>query len=209
MTTIPIYDRTGAEVGTYEIDPAELAPRINKQLLHDAAVMYQANQRQGTARSKTRGEVAGSTKKMYRQKGTGNARAGHRRSGVRRGGGHIHAVRNRDYSYRLPRKALRAATRMAIAAKIRSGGLVVIDQLVFDAPRTKEMFGILKALKLSEQSTLVTTDGYDANVYKSARNIARVTISPVAELNVLNVLQPKRMLVTKAALDTLRQKAAS
>lgn len=209
MTTIPIYDRNGAEVGTYEIDPAELAPRINKQLLHDAAVMYQANQRQGTARSKTRGEVAGSTKKMYRQKGTGNARAGHRRSGVRRGGGHIHAVRNRDYSYRLPRKALRAATRMAIAAKIRSGGLVVIDQLVFDAPRTKEMFGILKALKLSEQSTLVTTDGYDANVYKSARNIARVTISPVAELNVLNVLQPKRMLVTKAALDTLRQKAAS
>jgi large subunit ribosomal protein L4 len=209
MTTIPIYDRNGAEVGTYEIDPDELAPRINKQLLHDAAVMYQANQRQGTARSKTRGEVAGSTKKMYRQKGTGNARAGQRRSGVRRGGGHIHAVRNRDYSYRLPRKALRAATRMAIAAKIRSGGLVVIDQLVFDAPRTKEMFGILKALKLSEQSTLVTTDGYDANVYKSARNIAQVTISPVAELNVLNVLQPKRMLVTKAALDTLRQKAAS
>lgn len=209
MTTLPIYDRTGAEVGTYEIDPAELAPRINKQLLHDAAVMYQANRRQGTARSKTRGEVAGSTKKMYRQKGTGNARAGSRRSGIRRGGGHIHAVKNRDYSYRLPKKAIRAATRMAIAAKIRSGGLVVIDQLVFDAPRTKEMFGILKALRLSEQSTLVTTDSYDANVYKSARNIARVTISPVAELNVLSVLQPRRMLVTKAALDTLRQKAAS
>jgi large subunit ribosomal protein L4 len=209
MTTLPIYDRSGAEVGTYEIDPAELAPRINKQLLHDAAVMYQANRRQGTARSKTRGEVAGSTKKMYRQKGTGNARAGSRRSGIRRGGGHIHAVKNRDYSYRMPKKAIRAATRMAIAAKIRSGGLVVIDQLVFDAPRTKEMFGILKALRLSEQSTLVTTDSYDANVYKSARNIARVTISPVAELNVLSVLQPRRMLVTKAALDTLRQKAAS
>lgn len=209
MTTLPIYDRNGVEVGTYEIDPAELAPRINKQLLHDAAVMYQANRRQGTARSKTRGEVAGSTKKMYRQKGTGNARAGSRRSGIRRGGGHIHAVKNRDYSYRLPKKAIRAATRMAIAAKIRSGGLVVIDQLVFDVPRTKEMFGILKALRLSEQSTLVTTDGYDANVYKSARNIARVTISPVADLNVLSVLQPRRMLVTKAALDTLRQKAAS
>jgi large subunit ribosomal protein L4 len=209
MTTLPIYDRNGVEVGTYEIDPAELAPRINKQLLHDAAVMYQANRRQGTARSKSRGEVAGSTKKMYRQKGTGNARAGHRRSGIRRGGGHIHAVKNRDYSYRLPKKAIRAATRMAIAAKIRSGGLVVIDQLLFNAPRTKEMFGILKALRLSEQSTLVTTDGYDANVYKSARNIARVTISPVADLNVLSVLQPRRMLVTKAALDTLRQKAAS
>jgi large subunit ribosomal protein L4 len=203
MTTLPIYDSQGVEVGSYELDPAELAPRINKQLLHEAVVMYQANRRQGTSRSKTRGEVAGSTKKMYRQKGTGNARAGHRRSGVRRGGGHIHPVRNRDYSYRMPKKAIRAATRMAIAAKIRSGALVIIDDLVFDQPRTREMFGILCALRLSGQSTLVTTAGYDPNVYKSARNIARVTVSPVAELNVLNVLTPQRVLVTKAALDVL------
>lgn len=206
MATLPIYDRNGVEVGTYELDPAELAPRISKQLLHEAVVMYQANRRQGTARSKTRGQVAGSTKKMYRQKGTGNARAGHRRSGIRRGGGHIHAVRNRDYSYRMPKKAVRAATRMAVAAKIRSGGLVIIDDLAFDEPRTKEMSGILKALRLSGQSTLVTTAGYAPNVYKSARNIDRVTVSPVAELNVLSVLQPERMLVTKAALDALRQK---
>jgi large subunit ribosomal protein L4 len=208
METLPIYDRNGVEVGTYEIDPAEFAPRISKQLLHDAVVMYQANLRQGTARSKTRGEVAGSTKKMYRQKGTGNARAGHRRSGVRRGGGHIHAVRNRDYSYRLPKKAIRAATKMAIAAKIRGGALVVIDQLAFDVPKTKEMSGILQALKLSGWSTLVTTAQYDANVYRSARNIDRVTVAPVAELNVLSVLQPQRILVTKAALDALRQKAS-
>ncbi len=209
MATLPIYDRNGVEVGTYELDPAELAPRINKQLLHEAVVMYQANRRQGTARSKTRGQVAGSTKKMYRQKGTGNARAGHRRSGIRRGGGHIHAVHNRDYSYRMPKKAVRAATRMAIAAKIRSVGLVIIDDLAFDEPRTKEMSAILKALQLSGQSTLVTTAGYAPNVYKSARNIDRVTVSPVGELNVLSVLQPERMLVTKAALDALRQKGSS
>ncbi len=209
MTTLPIYDRTGAEVGTYEIDPAELAPRINKQLLHDVVVMYQANRRQGTVRTKTRGDVAGSTRKMYRQKGTGNARAGHRRSGIRRGGGHIHALGNRDYSYRLPRKAVRAATRMAIAAKIRGGNLVVIDQLAFDAPRTKEMFGILQALRLADHSTLVATAEYDVNVFKSARNIHRVTVSPVSDLNALCVLQPRRMLVTKAALDALRQSAAS
>ena len=104
--------------GTYEIDPTLLAPHINKQLLHDVVVMYQSNQRLGTAKTKSRAEVAGSTKKMYRQKGTGNARAGSRRSGVRRGGGHIFAKRPRDWSYRLPRKAVQLATRMAMAAKI-------------------------------------------------------------------------------------------
>ena len=87
MVSLPIYDRTGAEVGKYEIDPAQLAPRISKQLLHDAVVMYQTNLRQGSVKTKSRSEVAGTTKKMYRQKGTGNARAGSRRSGIRRGGG--------------------------------------------------------------------------------------------------------------------------
>src|SRR5512147_2567199 len=117
MVRIPVYNRSGQEVGAYEIDPAELAPRISKQLLHDAVVMYQSNQRLGTARTKSRGEVAGSTKKMYRQKGTGNARAGSRRTNIRRGGGHGFAKRPRDWSYRLPRRALQTATRMAIASK--------------------------------------------------------------------------------------------
>jgi large subunit ribosomal protein L4 len=209
MVTLPIFDRSGAEVGAYEMDPAELAPRISKQLLHDVVVMYQANRRQGSARTKSRGEVAGSTKKMYRQKGTGNARAGSRRSGIRRGGGHIHAVRKRNYSYRLPRKAVRAATRMALALKISNGSMVLIDQLAFEQPRTKEMFTILKALKLNDQSTLVATAGHDVNVFKSARNIDRVSVSPVAELNALAVLQPRRILMTKAALDALRQAAAA
>ncbi len=117
MASLTVYDRTGNDVGQYEIDPAELAPRINKQLLHDAVVMYQSNLRQGTAKTKSRGEVAGSTKKMYRQKGTGNARAGSRRSGIRRGGGHIFAKRPRDWTYRLPRKAVQLATRMALASQ--------------------------------------------------------------------------------------------
>ena len=105
MADLAVFDRTGNKVGTYSISPAEIAPRINRQLLHDAVVMYQANARQGSHKTKTRGEVAGSTKKMYRQKGTGHARAGSRRSGIRRGGGHIFARRPRDYSYRMPRKA--------------------------------------------------------------------------------------------------------
>jgi large subunit ribosomal protein L4 len=168
--------------------------------------MYQASRRQGTHRTKSRGEVAGSTKKLYRQKGTGNARAGSRRSGIRRGGGHIHARRPRDYSYRLPRKAVQAATRMAIRSKLDRGQLVCVDQLSFAEPRTKEMAGVLAALRLAGQSTLVATVGYDVNVYKSARNIEQVTVSPVTELNALSVLQPRRMLVTKEALDAICRK---
>jgi large subunit ribosomal protein L4 len=144
---------------------------------------------------------------MYRQKGTGNARAGSRRSGIRRGGGHIHALQPRDYSYRLPRKAIQAATRMAIRSKIDSGSVVCVDQLAFSEPRTRDMAAVLAALKLAGESTLVATAGYDVNVYKSARNIDRVTVSPVAELNALAVLQPRRMLVTKDALDAICHKA--
>ncbi len=204
MASLPVYDRTGKEVGQYEIDPQAIAPRINKQLLHDVVVMYQANRRQGSHRSKTRGEVAGSTKKMYRQKGTGNARAGSKRSGVRRGGGHIFAKRQRDYSYRMPRKAIQLATRMALASKIIDNEMLVIDDLSFAAPATKEMATVLKALGLSGVSTLIATEALDMNVYKSARNIERVSVSPVAELNALSVLSPARILVTRKALDQIR-----
>jgi len=208
MASLPVYDMKGSEVGTYEIDPAEIAESINKQLLHDVVVMYQANARQGSNRTRSRAEVAGSTKKMYRQKGTGNARAGSRRSGVRRGGGHIFAKRPRDYTYRLPKKAVRAATRMAIAGKLQSEQVVVVDDLKFDAPKTKEMAGVLKALKLEGMSTLVTTASHDVTVYKSARNIDRVTVSAAADLNALSVLRPQRMLVTKAALDSIKSAAS-
>jgi len=206
MASLPVYDKTGSQVGTYEIDPAELAPRINKQLLHDVVVMYQANARQGTHKTKTRSEVAGSTKKMYRQKGTGNARMGSRRSGIRRGGGHIHAKRPRDYGYRLPRKAVQQATRMAMASKIQDDQVIVIDELSFEAPRTREMVGVLKALGIDETTLLVATAGHDPVVYKSARNIHRVTISPASDLNALNILKPRRLLVTRDALDAIRRR---
>ena len=208
MASLTVYNRAGAEVGKYEIDPTELAPRISKQLLHDAVVMYQSNLRLGTAKTKTRAEVAGSTKKMYRQKGTGNARAGSRRSGIRRGGGHIFAKDTRDWTYRLPRKAVQLATRMALASKIRDAEIVLIDELAFDAPKTKDMAAILKALKLDRSSLLVATAEHDLNVYKSARNIDQVTVSPVSGLNALNLLQPRRVLMTKAALDAVRARAS-
>ncbi|MBA4016753.1 MAG: 50S ribosomal protein L4 [Pirellula sp.] len=209
MASLPIYNRTGQQVGSYDIDPAAIAPNINKQLLHDVVVMYQSNQRVGTAKSKSRAEVAGSTKKMYRQKGTGNARAGGRRSPVRRGGGHAFAKRPRDWYFRLPKKAVQLATRMALASKIISEQIVVIDELKFAAPKTKEMNGILKALKIDGMSLLLATAGYDKTVYLSARNIDRVSVSPVADLNALEILMPKRLLVTREALDAIKQKSSA
>ncbi len=209
MASLPIYNRSGVEVGKYDIDTAVLAPEINKQLLHDVVVMYQSNLRQGTAKTKTRAEVAGSTKKMYRQKGTGNARAGSRRSPVRLGGGHTFAKRPRNWYFRLPKKAVQLATRMAVASQIADGNVVVIDELKLAGPKTKEMQGILKALKIAGQSLLVTTAELDKPVYLSARNIDKVTVSPVADLNALCVLMPRKVLVTKAALDAIKQKATA
>ncbi len=208
MPSLPVYNRDGQEVGKYDIEPTDVAPRISKQLLHDVVVMYQANKRLGSAKTKTRSEVAGTTKKMYRQKGTGNARAGSRRSGIRRGGGHIHAIQPRDYSYRLPKKAVKMATRMAIASKIRDEEIVVVDELKFAAPKTREMATIMKALGLTGVRTLVAIDQHDTNIYKSARNIEQVECQPVSQLNALSVLTPARVLVTTAALDEIKRRAS-
>lgn len=205
MATLPVYDESGSEVGTYEIDTTQIADRVNKQLLHDAVVMYQANQRQGSHCAKTRGEVSGSTKKMYRQKGTGNARAGSKRTNVRRGGGVARTIKPRDYSYRMNRKAIQLATRMAIRSKIDDGEVVVVDQLSFEEPKTSRMAGVLKSLGLNGVTTLVATAGLDGVVYKSGRNISGVSVQPVRELNALSVLKPKRVLVTRDALDRIKE----
>ena len=204
MATLTIFDEAGGEVGTYEIDTNEIAATVNKQVLHDVGVRSQANLRPGSHNTRTRGEVAGSTKKMYRQKGTGNARAGSRRTNVRRGGGVARTVKPRDYSYRLNKKAVRLATRMAIRSKIDDGELVVVDSLGFDSPKTSRMASVLKSLGLDGTTTLVATADHDVAVYKSGRNITGVSVQPVRELNALSVLKPNRMLVTREALDKIK-----
>jgi large subunit ribosomal protein L4 len=206
---LAVYDISGKQVGSYEIDPAELAPRVSKQLLHDAVVMYQANQRQGTQKTKTRGEVAGSTRKLYKQKGTGNARAGARRSGTRRGGGHIFAKRPRDFGWRMPRKALQQAARMALASRIADDEVKLIDALPVSAPKTSVVAGMLKKLGLGERTVLVAPEKHDANLWKSARNIDGVSVAPVADLNAWSILTPRSILMTRAAIDAFRASAAS
>jgi large subunit ribosomal protein L4 len=205
---LAVYDISGKKVGSYEIDPAELAPAVNKQLLHDAVVMYQANQRQGTFRTKNRGEVAGSTKKLYRQKGTGNARAGARRSGTRRGGGHIFAKRPRDFGWRMPKKSLRAATRMALASRLADDEVKLVNGLELGAPKTAVVAKLLKSLGIAERTVLVAPAKHDDMLWKSARNIDGVSVSPVGDLNAWSLLQPRAVLMTTAAIDAFRASVA-
>ncbi|EMI40491.1 MULTISPECIES: 50S ribosomal protein L4 [Pirellulaceae] len=204
MATIPVLNASGKEVGTYEIDTAQIADRISKQLLHDVVVMYQANKRQGSHNTRTRGQVSGTNKKMYRQKGTGNARAGSKRTNVRRGGGVARTVKPRDYSYRHPKKAIKLATRMAIRSRIDDGEVVLIDGFGIESPKTSQMASVLRSLGLEGVTTLIATSEDDSVVYKSGRNIAGVCVEPVRQLNALSLLTPKKVLFTTAALDKIK-----
>jgi large subunit ribosomal protein L4 len=205
MLSIDVYNRQGETVGKVEIDPAEFGGKVNRQLLHDAVIMHLANQRAGTHSTLRRGEVAGSTRKLFRQKGTGNARAGTRRTNKRRGGGTAKGPKPRDYEYHLPKKALRAATRMALLSKFQDQEAVVVEDLDLPEAKTKQMAAVLKALKLNGTTCLVGTAGLDNKVYRSARNIAGIEVAPASQLNAYVVLRPKRLLLTRAALEELRK----
>jgi large subunit ribosomal protein L4 len=205
MLTLNVYNRQGESVGTVEVDPAEFGGEVNRQLLHDVVLMHLANQRAGTHSTLRRGEVAGSTKKLFRQKGTGNARVGPRRTNKRKGGGTAKGPKPRDYEYHLPKKAVRAATRMALLSKFQDQEALVIEDLALPEAKTKQMAGVLKALKLQDTSCLLGTAGYDPTLYKAARNIRGVEVAPTTEFNAYTVLKQKRLVLTRAALDALRK----
>lgn len=202
---VPLFSKTGEQVGTVDVDPNDFGGKISPRLMHEAVLMYEANQRAGTHSTLRRGQVSGSTKKLFKQKGTGNARVGTRRTNKRRGGGTSKGPKPRDYSYRLPKKAVRAATRMAILSKLKDNEALVIDDLGLAGFKTKEVAGILKALNLKGVTCLIGTDILDPVVYKSARNIEGVKVLPASEFNTWIVLRQKRLVLTKSALEALRQ----
>lgn len=203
---LQVVNSDGTAVGSVEIDPQELGGKINKQLLHEVVLMYLANQRAGTHSTLRRGEVAGSTKKMFRQKGTGNARIGTKRTNKRRGGGTAKGPKPRDYEYHLPKKAVRAATKMALLSKLQDNEAVIVDELKLPEAKTKAMAKILKSLKI-ETSCLIglgkSDIDEDQKVYRSARNIRGVQVSPAGQFNAYEILRPKRLVLTKAALQEL------
>jgi len=207
---LDVVNAQGQSVGSVEIDPGELGGEINKQLLHEVVLMYRANQRAGTHSTLRRGEVAGSTKKLFRQKGTGNARVGTRRTNKRRGGGTAKGPKPRDYEYHLPRKAVQAATRMAVLSKLQDQQAIIVDEIKLPEVKTRAMNGILKSIKV-ESSCLIGLGKSDIDekktVYLSARNIQGVQVLPAQLFNAYQVLRPKRLVLTKAALSELCKNA--
>jgi len=199
MMELTVYNRSGQEVDKVRVDETVLGGAVRYALLKQAIVMYQANRRQGTVKTKGRSEVAGSDKKLFRQKGTGNARVGNRRTGKRGGGGMTFAKVPRDFRQTMPRTQRRLARDSAVLAKLRKNQVVVVDGLGFAEPRTKEFAGILKNLKI-DRSCLVAVKEYDQNLYKSARNVQKVAVLPVADLNAGDICTHQRMLFTKDAL---------
>ncbi len=203
MIELPIYNQAGDKIDTFSVDESKFGGgEINKALLKQALVMYHANQRQGTVRTKARGEVAGSTRKMFRQKGTGNARTGGIRNPIKKGGGHAKQKRPKDWRQAMPKKARRLATRHAILDKVQSGNMIVIDALKFDAPKTKTVAALYKKLGI-DRTCLFALNGRDENVEKSARNIDRTTLTTVKQLNVWDVLRNRTLLMTKDGLQEL------
>src|SRR5215469_7273735 len=152
MLTVPVFNRAGERVGEESIDPAEFGGEVNKQLLHDVVLMHLANRRVGTVNTRGRADVAGSGKKLFRQKGTGNARAGAKRTNKRKGGGVAFARRNRDYRYAMPKKAVRAAVRMALLSKFQDRQALILDGLALKQPRTKEVARALRAIRRPDLS---------------------------------------------------------
>jgi large subunit ribosomal protein L4 len=196
---IPVYNLNGEVVKNIEISDQVFAVPFNQAVVHQTLVRQRANARQGTADTKTRSEVAGSGIKLYRQKHTGQARAGSRRSPLRRKGGIVFGPHPRSYEQAMPKKMRRLALRCALSAKARDGELKVVERLELDQPRTKEILRMLAALGV-DASALITTSEPQENVIKSARNIPGIKTTPANILNVLDILSYKMLLMTEAAV---------
>ena len=202
MIDIAVYNREGDEVESLHVDEDLFGSYVRLGLLKQAIVMYQANKRVGTAATRSRGMGAGTNSKMFRQKGTGNARVGARRTGKRVGGGVTFAKVMRDFGKRMPKKQRRLAADSAILAKLQSGSVVIVDDLSFEAPKTQDFVKVLGNLNI-ERSCLVTVSEYDDNLYKSARNVPKIAVMSVGDLNAGDICNKQKMLFTKDAFESL------
>jgi large subunit ribosomal protein L4 len=202
MLEVPVYNTQGQKVDTLQVDEAVFGRHVNVELVKQAVVAYHANKRQGTAATRSRGMVKGSTRKLYRQKGTGNARRGPIRTNLMKGGGVAFAKRARDFRQTLPRKMRRAALESAILAKILGRDLMVVQGLAIQSPKTAQMAEILANLQIN-RSCLLALAQRDRNIYLSSRNLADLTVRIAEELNAYDVATRRKMLVTREAMAAL------
>lgn len=203
MPKVAVYNMEGKQVGELELSDAVFGVKVNQDLMHRAVLSYLANRRQGTAAVKNRGDVSGGGRKPWRQKGTGRARQGSIRSPQWVGGGVVFGPTPRDYSWRLPKKARRAALKSALSAKAAAGDILVLDQLTVEKPKTKVMAGVFEALDV--RKPLLVTAEWDQNVELSVRNIPGAVVAKSVGLNVYDILNSEKLVMTKDAVARLEE----
>ena len=203
MANVSVYNMEGKEVGTIELNDAVFGIEVNEHLVHMAVVAQLANKRQGTQKAKTRSEVSGGGRKPWRQKGTGHARQGSTRSPQWTGGGMVFAPTPRDYTITLNKKEKRAALKSALTSRVNENKFVVVDELKFDAIKTKNFKAVMNNLKVSK--ALVVLADNDQNTVLSARNIPEVKTSLVNTINVFDILKYNTVVATKAAVASIEE----
>lgn len=203
MTSVSVFNMAGAQVGEIELNDAVFNRQINTSLMHQAVVLYLASQRRGTHAVKSRGMVSGGGKKPWRQKGTGRARVGSSRNPVWRGGGVAFGPQPRSYAFSMPRKQRRIALASALTDKVQNGNLIVLDELAFETPKTKDMISVLS--KFEAGNALVVFAGENDNAVKSARNIVGVTPVKSEGVNTYNILNHDKVIITKEAVAQLQE----
>ena len=204
MISIPVYNMDGQQTGTQDIDPDVLGGKVRPQLLKQAVVSFLSHQRQPSARTKNRSRVEGSTRKLYRQKGTGNARIGPIRTCHHRGGGVAFAKLWRNYDKSMPKKMRRLARNNAILAKLQSHDVMIIDPLNFEAPKTKPFAAMLEKVGATKGCLFALSEHNDA-VYRSGRNIPRTDIRMVEQLSAYEILRRKKLIFTGSAFEVLKK----
>jgi large subunit ribosomal protein L4 len=202
MPTVKVRNLKNEEVADLELSEAVFGAEYNEGLVHAAVKNYLANARAGTVGTKTRGDVSGSGRKLWKQKGTGRARIASIRSPLWKGGGNVHGPQARDWSYSLPKKMKRGALRSALSERLREGNLVIIDELVFSAPRTKDFVGALKSLGFDGRTLIVDSMDND-NLLLSSRNVKGAKIVGSSGLNVYDVLYHQKLVISRSAVDQI------
>lgn len=203
MAEVSVLNMEGSEVGKMKLNDAIFGVEINEHLVHQAVVAQLANNRQGTQKAKTRSEVRGGGRKPWRQKGTGHARQGSIRSPQWTGGGVVFAPTPRDYSKKMNKKEKRIALKSALTSRVEEGKFIVLDELKFDAPKTKEFAQVLKNLEADK--ALVVINDKDTNVVKSAANIPTVKTASTNTINVYDILKYDKVIVTQDAVKTIEE----
>src|SRR3954467_1761930 len=204
MPKVDLFSQNGSKVSEIELNETIFGIEPNQHVLFEAVVMQRASLRQGTHKTKIRSEVAGGGRKPWKQKGTGRARQGSIRSPQWRGGGTVFGPTPRSYSYKLPKKVRRLAIKSALSSKVLDENILVLESLVFDGPKTKDFKGVLQALSVESKALIVTAD-LDENVALSGRNIPGVTIVTADGINVLDVLNHDKLILTKAAVEKVEE----